>query len=69
MAARKDTKLRIEHRQAALKVSQQQETKPEIEIYRKPMSSSRPRSVKNAYLIVSIGELPDIDLLDAQAKD
>ena len=72
VAARKETKLRIEHRQAALKkVNQQQETKPEIEIIPKAKEQQPVTKVSQKRLFDSkgVGELPDIDLLDAQAKD
>ena len=70
-AARKDTQLRVEHRQAALeKVTQQQQTKSEIEIL--PKAKQQPAakvSQKRLFDSKDVGELPDIDLLDAQAKD
>ena len=72
VAARKETKLRIEHRQAALKkVNQQQETNPELEIIPKAKEQQPVTKVSQKRLFDSkgVGELPDIDLLDAQAKD
>lgn len=72
LAARKETQLRVEHRQAVLeKVTQQQQTKPEIEILPKAKEQQPAAKVSQKRLFDSkgVGELPDIDLLDAQAKD
>ena len=72
LAARKETQMRVEHRQAALeKVAQQQQTKPEIEILPKAKEQQPAVKVSQKRLFDSkgVGELPDIDLLDAQAKD
>ncbi|NCF32429.1 MAG: cell division protein FtsK [Proteobacteria bacterium] len=70
--ARKETKLRVEHRQAALKkVTQQSENKPAIEILPKAVEQKPAAKISQKRLFDSkgVGELPDIDLLDAQAKD
>ena len=52
-------------------MSQQQETKPEIEIIPKAKEQQPVTKVSQKRLFDSkgVGELPDIDLLDAQAKD
>lgn len=70
--ARKETQLRIEHRQAALKkVTQQQVAKSEIEILPKAKEQQPAAKISQKRLFDSkgVGELPDIDLLDGQSKD
>ncbi|MEC7420606.1 MAG: DNA translocase FtsK 4TM domain-containing protein [Pseudomonadota bacterium] len=72
LEARQQTKQRVEDRQAALqKVTRQIESKPEIEILPKAAEQKPAAKISQKRLFDSkgVGELPDIDLLDAQAKD
>ena len=72
LEARLQTKQRVEDRQAALqKVTRQIESKPEIEILPKAAEQKPAAKISQKRLFDSkgVGELPDIDLLDAQAKD
>ncbi|MED5341154.1 MAG: DNA translocase FtsK 4TM domain-containing protein, partial [Pseudomonadota bacterium] len=72
LEARQQTKQRVEDRQAALqKVTRQIESKPEIEILPKAAEQKPAAKISQKRLFDSkgVGELPDIDLLDSQAKD